>query len=360
MHTFHGLSTALPQRCSDPLPSRWTAVVEHTSPLILALVIDGLLGEPPNALHPVAWFGRFIQALEQRAPRDQPRLELLYGAGIALSGGTMAVLTARVLERMVHLRQPNRSEQPRGISHGSRTGVQRRVAWLLMAAMLKTTFAWRELIRAGERVRSELEAENPAGARQALRALVSRDTSDLDAPRLAAAVIESLAENASDSFVAPLLYYQLFGLAGAFAYRAVNTMDSMLGYRGRYEFLGKVPARLDDVLNWVPARLTALSIVAVAQLVNANPRRAWAIMWRDHVCTASPNAGYPMSAMAGALDICLEKAQHYRLHPEGRAPGPDDIRRAAQIVTLALGFMGIIGMTLPIATTYARQHTRGG
>lgn len=293
--------------------------------ILFACAIDWLLGEPPNALHPVAWFGKFIHALEHRAPNGNPRAELFYGAGMAASGIAVAVLPALAFKHFLR-------RGGLGIIAG--------------AALLKSTFAWRALIRSAENVRRDLEAEQLDAAQHDLRSLVSRDTSRLDSYHVAAAAIESLAENASDSFVAPLFYYNLFGLAGACAYRAVNTMDAMVGYHGRYEFLGKVPARLDDVLNFIPARLTALLIVAAARLGRASPGRSLKILRRDHTLTASPNAGYPMSAMAGALDVCLEKVGHYRLNQTGRAPGADDIRRAARVVTLALGLATMVSVLI--------------
>jgi len=177
---------------------------------------------------------------------------------------------------------------------------------------------------------------------------------------LSAAAIESLAENASDSFIAPLFYYRLFGLPGAFAYRAVNTLDAMIGYHGRYEFLGKVAARVDDALNVVPARVTALLLVIAARFTRDNARRAWQTMRRDHTRTESPNAGYPMSAMAGALDVRLEKVGHYRLNENGRAPQPRDIRRAARLVSVALVMataMFVVWMKDERRRTYADSTT---
>ncbi len=287
--------------------------------LLLAILMDWLFGDPPNALHPVAWFGRYVHALERRAPRGDSRRELLYGAGIAACGVALAALPALALERIV---------------------LSRRKSWvgvLVVTAALKLTFAWRQLIQAGENVARHLEANAPARVRSDLRALVSRDTQALDAPLLAAAAIESLAENAGDSFVAPLFYYRFFGLPGAFVYRAVNTMDAMIGYHGRYEYLGKVAARLDDVLNLVPSRLTAMLLTVAAWLTRDNARRAGQRIRRDHARTESPNAGYPMSAMAGALDVRLAKVGHYCLNEYGRAAAPADIRRAAKIVSIALG-----------------------
>jgi adenosylcobinamide-phosphate synthase len=299
--------------------------------ILLAVALDWLFGEPPNALHAVAWFGKFVQALTRRAPRDNPRRELLAGAGIAASGIAVSMVPALALERVLESRR--------------RGGL----GILISAALFKTTFAWRELIVAGEKVRCELEAEEWDAARYDLRALVSRDTSQLNLPHLAAAAIESLAENASDSFVAPLFYYQLFGLRGAFAYRAVNTLDAMIGYHGQYEFLGKLPARLDDALNWIPSRITAVLIVIASRLAEANPRRAWEVLRGDHARTASPNAGYPMSAMAGALDVRLEKVGHYRLNETGRAPEPADIRRATRTASLALVLAVAVSILVQLA-----------
>jgi adenosylcobinamide-phosphate synthase len=185
-------------------------------------------------------------------------------------------------------------------------------------------------------VRRPLATGDVSRARQALRSLVSRDPSQLDAALIAAAAIESLAENASDSFVAPLFYYSLLGLPGAWAYRAVNTLDAMVGYHGRYEYLGKIPARIDDLLNLIPARLTALLIAAAAGLASAGTRQSWRALRRDHAQTEGPNAGYPMSAIAGALGIRLEKIDHYCLNDGGRPPQPEDIARAERVVGLAL------------------------
>ena len=147
------------------------------------------------------------------------------------------------------------------------------------------------------------------------------------------AAIESLAENFVDSWIAPLALYTLGGLPLAYAYRAANTADAMWGYRSaRYEHLGKSVARLDDALNLAPARLGALLLVALA----ASRCRA-AQVWRaDRGRTASPNAGQPMAALAGALDVRLEKSDHYVLHARGRAPKAEDIQAARGLVRKAM------------------------
>lgn len=285
--------------------------------LLLALALDWLAGEPPDRLHPVVWLGTLVNRLERHAPRDNPPAELLYGAGMTAACVGAAVAPAACLR--------------------ASSGSGARLSALASAALLKSMFSWRTLHQSGERVRQPLAAGDLEGARAGLRWLVSRDTAQLDTPLLAAAAIESLAENASDSVVAPLLAYALWGLPGAAAYRAVNTLDAMVGYRERYEYLGKVPARLDDVVNIVPARLMGVLIVAAAGLCGADAGQAWRVMQRDHALTASPNAGYPMAAIAGALGVRLEKVGHYCLNPDGRDPTADDLRRANRVVLVALG-----------------------
>ncbi|GHO46399.1 hypothetical protein KSX_45620 [Ktedonospora formicarum] len=181
-------------------------------------------------------------------------------------------------------------------------------------------------------MRRALEREDLEAAREALGSLVSRDRSQLSRELIVAAAIESLAENLSDSVVAPLCYYALFGLPGAALYRLANTFDSMIGYHGSYEHLGKAAARLDDTLNLLPSRLTALLIIACARLYDGDQRQAWAIWRSDASKTESPNAGQPMAAAAGALGLRLEKVGHYVLGVERRSLTPSAIKRAEQMV----------------------------
>jgi adenosylcobinamide-phosphate synthase len=177
-------------------------------------------------------------------------------------------------------------------------------------------------------------APSPGMLAAALASLCSRDPAALDAGQLAAAATESLAENASDSFVAPLFYYALLGVPGAIGYRAVNTLDAMIGYRGRYEYLGKAAARLDDVLNWIPARITAALLVVAGALTGRDAAGGWRVLRRDGGRTASPNAGRPMAAMAGLLGVALDKPGHYRLG-DGPAPTAAAIAAAWRVVTVA-------------------------
>ena len=167
------------------------------------------------------------------------------------------------------------------------------------------------------------------------RDLVSRPTDTLDAGQVTSATIESVAENLTDAFLAPLLFFLVFGLPGAVAYRVINTADAMIGYRdGPLLYFGRVAARVDDVLNLVPARLAALLIVTAAAIVRADAGGALATMRYDHARTASPNAGWTMSAMAGALGVTLAKPDAYTLG-SGPSPAPTDVARAVHLLGVA-------------------------
>jgi adenosylcobinamide-phosphate synthase len=303
--------------------------------LAVALAYDLLLGELPTAIHPVVWVGRLISLLERLAPQKGSGSQLVYGSVMVL--GVVVALAAAVWGLLAYL------------------GTISAVAQILMGAfILKASFSLRELMAAAGRVQLPLAANDLAGARQALRSLVSRDTSRLSRPLLAAAAVESVAENTSDSVLAPLLYFAMFGPPGAFAYRTINTFDSMIGYHGKYEYLGRFAARLDDAANWLPARATALLIVAGARLSGLDARRAWRIMDRHHGRTESPNAGWPMSAMAGALGVVLEKLRHYRLG-EDRAPvTPATIGQAIAVAwrANALGIIIIIMVRLLVSARF--------
>jgi adenosylcobinamide-phosphate synthase len=285
---------------------------------LLALLLDLFVGDPPNRYHPVAWMGAAIAAAERRAPRRDRMAPLAFGA-LVVAGGAAAVagLGCR-LERAI-----GRLPAPWN--------------WLAEAGLLKMTFSLRGLATAAGVVRGALEAGDLPEARRLLGwHLVSRDTAALDASQVAAATIESVAENASDGVVAPLLYYALGGLPAALAYRFINTTDAMLGYRdSAHEWLGKAPARLDDLANLLPSRVAAGLLMLAAALAGADVRRAWQILWRDGGQTASPNAGRPMSAMAGALGVELEKVGHYRLGEGLRRPEPGDIDRAVGLLNSA-------------------------
>jgi adenosylcobinamide-phosphate synthase len=288
--------------------------------ILLSAVLD-LIGEPPINWHPVVWYGKLIGRLEQAAPHGR-LAQLLYGVLMPICAATL-VLPPILLVQFIIERMRLNADQTRW---------KHLLPALIEGGALKPFFALRMLVDAGRGVRRALECGDLPAARLALQNLVSRDRSCLTADLAVAATIESLAENLSDSVVAPLFYYALFGLPGAALYRLCNTLDSMIGYRGHYEYLGKASARLDDLLNLLPSRLTALLIISLAPFFGGKRCSAWQIWRRDAGKTASPNAGHPMSAAAGALGIQLEKVGHYTLGDNEKVVAHTDIKRAERMV----------------------------
>ena len=283
-------------------------------PLLLALAVDGAFGEYPNAIHPVVAMGTLAGALERRIPRGRVWVERLGGAAVALIVPAAAAGAALVAMRFTT-----------GYSWG----------WIVEGLLLKATFAGRALGAAALRVQHDLEHRGVVAARGDLASLCSRDAGALGSEQLLAGAIESVAENTSDSVVAPLLFYAVFGLPGAMAYRAVNTLDAMIGYRGAYENVGKASARLDDVLNLIPARLTAFLLATAGAVLGLDAARGAGVWRRDRRRTESPNAGHPMAMMAGLLGVVLAKDGCYVLGGSGRAAAPPDVRRAVEVFALA-------------------------
>jgi len=283
--------------------------------LLLAILIDLFIGDPSNRWHPVAWMGSLIMRGRKNAPQSG---KFIYGGFVSVGGALCVYSITLLLTHLLNL-----------LPAPLNTAIQ--------AYILKTTFSIRGLEQAALEVETALYAHDLPEARRSLSwHLVSRDTSTLDASQVSAAAIESVAENTSDGVIAPLFWYSIGGLPFAMAYRYLQTCDSILGYRDEErEWLGKIPARVDDVINLIPARLTAISFLAFKP-------STWRVWQTSAQVTASPNAGHPMSAMAGVLEVELEKVDHYTLHPEGSAPKLEDIKRARHIMLGAVGLFSVV------------------
>ncbi|WP_340120740.1 adenosylcobinamide-phosphate synthase CbiB [Methylobacter svalbardensis] len=239
---------------------------------ILAYLVDLFFGEFP-CKHPVVWMGDFISAFERRFYGDR----ILPGTLLVTGLIALTLLISVTLVTLCDLLPPWLS--------------------LLVLAVLASTGLAMNMLH--ESVAALLTAEQP---KQALRYMVSRDTEDMSDIEIYKAGLETWAENLSDGVIAPLFYLLLFGLPGLAVYKAINTMDSMIAYKtGRYFYFGKTAAIVDDIANYIPARLTALLIVSLAQ----DKQRAWQCLRRDGKKMESPNAGYPIAAMAGALGVAL-------------------------------------------------------
>jgi adenosylcobinamide-phosphate synthase len=295
-------------------------VAERTAALAVAVGADISMGELGGSWHPVAIAGRLLEQCFRPWRGRAPLIDFAGGAGALLGVTALAAGLGWAVERSAG----------RGLSRA-----------LLVGLVLKPTFSIRRLLDEGRGVADSLETDHLDEARERLRALVSRPTGSLSPQLVASAAIESVAENLADSVAAPMLFYVLFGLPGAAAYRVVNTADAMFGYHGETEWLGKPAARVDDLLNWLPSRLSALALIGATFISGgkAPALRAWRIGRRDGGRTASPNAGRPMAVMAGALGCRLEKTGHYVLGDGLPEPGAEDVRAAVRLAGLAAGLL---------------------
>ena len=303
--------------------------------LFIALAIDLTFGEPPNSWHPVAWLGKLISLEMKWGSQSGKLIQLAFGIVTVLL--TLGIITAPMYFLLLYLGEINR------------------LIYIVVAGvLLKFTFSLRGLRQAVATAKEFLAQDKIAEARTSLKSLVSRDTTGLNKSQLVSATVESVAENSCDSFVAPLFYFLLLGVPGAIAYRIINTFDAMIGYHGRWEHLGKFAARLDDVANFIPARITALIIVLAAWICKKNTRQAWYIMLRDHKKTQSPNAGWTMSAIAGTLGEQLEKAGHYKLgdnHYPLSLNTIDSSRQMIMVVALIWSLVAILAEVIYLVTT---------
>jgi adenosylcobinamide-phosphate synthase len=294
--------------------------------MLVAIAVDALLGWPDALFarvgHPVTWLGDLIGALDARWNRssDTPVMRRVAGAVAALIVIVLATGASWVVQRAM----------PEGWSGMVLLGV---LAWPLVAL--------RSLYDHVGAVRDPLRTGDIETARKAVSMIVGRDPNQLDEAGIARAAIESLAENTSDGVVAPLFWGALLGLPGIVGYKAVNTLDSMIGHRSeRHAAFGWAAARIDDVANFIPARLTGLLFA----LTGSVPRDALICMAKDARHHRSPNAGWPEAAMAGALGVrlCGPRSYHGELADEpwlngsGRDPVAADISRALEIFVRAL------------------------
>jgi adenosylcobinamide-phosphate synthase len=296
--------------------------------LSLALVIDLVLGEPPRVLHPVVWMGKVISLLERINVGHSPFVQFVYGSVITLV--ISGLFTAPVYFLLFYLKSLSFA------------------AYVIVGAvLLKSTFSLKELRQVALRIKGLLLKEKLDEARFELRSLVSRDTQNLPKPLLVSATVESVAESTCDSFIAPLFYFLLLtipeafyflplAVPGAIAYRVVNTLDAMVGYHSKYEYLGKFASKLDDVLNFIPARLTALLLALATFLSRKEVKTSWQAVLSEHSKTESPNAGWPIAAMAGGLSVQLEKVGYYRLGKANAHLVPETIDAALKLMLIAM------------------------
>ncbi|MFN2538738.1 MAG: cobalamin biosynthesis protein [Mycobacteriales bacterium] len=288
-------------------------------PTAVGLGLDAILGDPQRA-HPVAAFGTVAAGAERLGYKDSRAVGAVYAVGLTSAAVALGSLV-------------------------------RRRRWAVAVATWAVV-GGTTLRREARVLHRLLDDDDITGARARLPHLCGRDPSYLDAAGLARATVESVAENTSDAVVAPLFWGAVAGVPGLLGYRAVNTLDAMVGHRSeRYERFGWAAARLDDVANWVPARITAGLAAVLAPLVDGSPRRALQACWRDGGKHPSPNAGPVEAAFAGALGRTLggpltygARVEERPLMGNGPAPRVSDIPRAARLsaaVSLAAGVLAV-------------------
>ena len=296
----------------------------------LAFLIDMVLGEYPDRIHPTIGIGKMITYLKCKSKNPNPQVEKANGVLMALI--IMLIVSLPVFALLFWLRQ---------LPYG-------KILYIVVGAILfKATFSIRGMGQYTKPIAKALKENDLAGARKCLPYIVRRDPNTLGERQIISAAVESIAESTTDGITAPFFFFALFGVPGAFAYRVVNTLDSMVGYKNvENRNIGWFSAKLDTIANYFPARLTAYLMVAASFLLREDWRESYRILQRDKHKTASPNAGYTISAMAGALNIQLEKQGYYTLGDE-HGILPEHIPRALRVMTVTAALFGLV-VVLPV------------
>ena len=309
-------------------------IIESIAIIGFAILIDLIFGDPKNRYHPTAWIGTFIAKLTTIMKNQNSTFEKIGGTIMIITISSVVVLLLSGLNF--------------GISLISVDYISLILSVVIGALLLKTTIAIRGMEKHAISVLDSLESNDLDLARNYLSMIVKRNTTKLDKNHVLSGVLESISENTVDGITGPMFYYAFFGLFGAFVYRIINTADSMVGYKNDiFKNLGWFTAKCDTILNYIPSRLTGLMMVISAAILKNNWRNSYKVMIRDGTKTESPNAGYPMAALAGALETKFEKINHYKLGDGEITLTRDHVLSAIKIMKLtSILFFGII--TIPI------------
>jgi adenosylcobinamide-phosphate synthase len=296
---------------------------------ILAFFIDVVFGEFPDRFHPTVWIGRAIAFFKPKFKNENPRTEKVNGIVLCV----LVILLVAV---------------PVGVLLFAIRYFMGRIPYIVVAAvLLETTFAVKCMRQYTVPIAEALKNRDIDKARKGLYYIVRRDPTELNEQQIVSAAVESIAESTTDGITTPFFFFALFGVPGAFAFRVINTLDSTVGYKDPENInIGWFSANLDTIANYVPVRLTALLMVAASALLGENWRESWRILQRDKTKTNSVNAGWTMSAMAGALGVQLEKSGHYALGDKGDI-SPAHIMRALRVMELTAVLFGAV-VILPI------------
>lgn len=292
---------------------------------VLAFLIDLVFGEIPERVHPTVWMGNVIAFYKPKMKNPNYKVEKFYGVLLCIGLIALFAIPAGIILWVVRL-IPNWGEL---------------IYIVLGAIIFKTTFALKSMRHFTYPIEKALIQGNMRKAREWLRNIVRRDPNELDERHILSAAVESIAESTTDGVTSPFFFFAIFGVPGAIAFRAINTLDSMVGYKDAvHKNIGWFSAKMDTITNYIPTRITAVLMVCSAGLLGADWRNSWGILRRDRNKTASPNAGWTISAMAGSLNIQLEKEGYYVLG-DGVKILPEDITRAWRIMVLSSILFGV-------------------
>ncbi|HXT84764.1 MAG TPA: cobalamin biosynthesis protein [Verrucomicrobiae bacterium] len=266
--------------------------------ICLSISFDYVIGEPPNSIHPVVWYGKIINFFTTKIKKNKKSKlsEKLYGSLLALSlTSTIGILGYLLIIKSVYS-----------------------IGWigfsLISVFILKSMFSIKSMDIHIKDIIKDIEIKDIEKARIDLSKIVSRDTKNLYEVNILSACIECIAESFVDGILSPLFYYGLLNIPGALIFRMVNTLDSMIGYKDQYNInIGWMSAKMDTIMNFIPSRISIFFLVLATALLNQDWKNAILICKRDRKKTESPNAGIPMSTIAGALKIQVEKIDHYKL-----------------------------------------------
>ena len=310
-------------------------ILESITIIGFAIMLDLIFGDPKNRYHPTAWIGNFIGNLVPLFKNENTNLEKFGGILIVLISTTVVGILLIALN--LKLESIIRNEFVNII-----------VIIVVSAILLKTTMAIRGMEKHALAVTNALENNDIDEARVNLAMITKRKTKNLDKNHILSGVLESISENTVDGITGPMFYFALFGLPGAFVYRVINTIDSMIGYKTEmFKNLGWFGANCDNVLNYIPSRLTAMTMVLGAMLLRHDWKNCYEIFKRDGKKTDSPNAGYPMAALAGALGTKLEKIEHYSLGTDIQEITSKKVKDAIALMKItSLLFYGIVSIPI--------------
>lgn len=274
---------------------------------MLALVLDFSFGDPKNRYHPTVWIGRLIGKFVPRTRSINPLIEKINGIAILIL--VVAIVSILIFSFSSILKY---------VENFDLNGIYKilflSLSIISVGVLLKTTIAIKGMENHASKIMNALSKDDLDDARAKLSMIVKRNTKNLDKQHIISATLESISENIVDGITGPLFYYSIFGLVGAFVYRTVNTADSMVGYKTEiFQNVGWFSANCDKILNFLPSRLTSLVMILSCMILKQDWRHSIHIMKRDGPKTESPNAGYPMATLAGALGIRFEKIEHYVL-----------------------------------------------